>query len=138
MNPQPAKRVLVVDDMAIFREPLQLALRAAGYDVATAADGAQAIAAISNRRPDVVVLDMNMPGMNGVSFLRRLRGAPSLASIPVLVLTANADVEQIKAAMELGVAGYLHKSQFSFRSLIARIEHLVKDRPPVRAVTNAA
>jgi len=138
MNPQPAKRVLVVDDMAIFREPIQLALRAAGYDVATAADGVQAIAAISNRRPDVILLDINMPGMNGVSLLRRLRATPSLASIPVLVLSANADAAQIKAAMHLGVSGYLQKSQFSFRSMIARIERLAGEPSAAMDATDAA
>ena len=138
MNPQPAKRVLVVDDMAIFREPIQLALRAAGYDVATAADGVQAIAAISNRRPDVILLDINMPGMNGVSLLRRLRATPSLASIPVLVLSANADAAQIKAAMHLGVSGYLQKSQFSFRSMIARIERLAGEPSAAVDATDAA
>jgi CheY-like chemotaxis protein len=119
--------VLVVDDMPIFRDPIAASLRLAGYKTVCAATGAEALAAARARRPDVVLLDVSMPGMDGISCLRAVRADPSLADLPVILLTAVSDRQYVLEAGKLGVKDYLLKSRFSLADLLARV---AKYAPP--------
>lgn len=85
------RRVLVVDDHEMLRSGLTVALSAAGYSVESAADGRAALAAVSETRPDVVVLDLRMPVMDGYATLARLQADPATADIPVVIATAADD-----------------------------------------------
>src|SRR5687768_17561134 len=105
--------VLVVDDMPIFRDPIAASLRLAGYETVGAADGAAALASARARRPDVILLDVSMPVMDGFAFLRELRDHPGLATVPVILLTAASDRKFIIEAGKYGVKDYLLKSRFS-------------------------
>ena len=84
-------RVLVVDDHEMLRSGVSLALTAAGYRVDSAADGLAALACVSHARPDVVVLDLRMPVLDGYATLARLRADPATAAIPVVIATAADD-----------------------------------------------
>jgi CheY-like chemotaxis protein/HD-like signal output (HDOD) protein len=131
--------ILVVDDMAIFREPIGLSLQAAGYQVLKAADGNEALAAVRAHRPDLVLLDVAMPGLDGMSVLAEMRGDPALASIPVIMLTALSDKVQVLQAASHGVRDYLLKSQFSLQDLLQRVKrHLAKPAPAAATPTTAA
>ncbi len=103
-------RVLVVDDHPLTREALASLLRAHGFEVAgLASDGAEAIASAAATRPDLVLLDLSMPGMDGLTALPRLREAAP--ECEVVVLTASGTEENLLAAIRGGAAGYLLKTE---------------------------
>jgi HD-like signal output (HDOD) protein/DNA-binding NarL/FixJ family response regulator len=117
------KCILIVDDMAIIREPIGATLANAGYHVMCAGDGAAALAAVRERRPDLIVLDIAMPGMDGLSFLDTLRRAqPGFQGVKVIVLSASSDKLHIVRAARMGIHDYLLKSRFSLSDLIGRIK----------------
>jgi two-component system, OmpR family, response regulator MprA len=115
--------VLVVDDDAPVRRMLERTLAAAGYEVATAADGGSALAAVERSVPDVVVLDVAMPGVDGLSVCRRLR-ARGLA-VPILLLTARDAVADRVAGLDAGADDYLVKP-FATDELLARVRALLR------------
>lgn len=90
-------RALVVDDDPSVREMLQLVLTLEGYDVVTAHDGCEALTATATTHPDVIVLDVMMPGIDGPGVAAALRADPELAGIPIVFCTALADAEEILA-----------------------------------------
>src|SRR5436309_1153987 len=85
------RRILVVEDTPICREPIISALRLKGFDAIGAADGRKALDLIAATKPDLVLLDIVMPNMNGWEMLRELRTNPKHAAMPVILLTATAD-----------------------------------------------
>jgi CheY-like chemotaxis protein len=128
--PPAAPRILVVDDAAMFRDPLAAGLTLAGYDAACAADGAEALAAVAARRPDLILLDLAMPVMDGVSFLRALRAREGGGRIPVIVLSAAAEQRVAFEAGALGADDYLVKSRASLEEMIERVgQTLARGRP---------
>jgi DNA-binding NarL/FixJ family response regulator len=105
-----AARILIVDDHPLTREALSSLLAAHGFDVCgSASDGAQAILEAARLRPDVVLLDLSMPGLDGLSALPRLRQAAP--DTEVVVLTASGTEENLLAAIRAGAAGYLLKTE---------------------------
>jgi two-component system OmpR family response regulator len=119
----PEARVLVVDDEPNIVELLSTSLRFVGFDVATAADGVQALDVARTFRPDLLVLDVMMPGMDGFGLLRRLRddGVRS----PVLFLTARDSVEDKITGLTLGADDYVTKP-FSLEEVVARIRSVLR------------
>jgi two-component system OmpR family response regulator len=116
-------RVLVVDDEAALAELLSMALRYEGWDVRTAADGAAAVRAAREHRPDAVVLDVMLPDVDGLEVLRRLRAEAS--EVPVLFLTARDAVEDRVAGLTAGGDDYVTKP-FSLEELVARLRGLLR------------
>ena len=117
------ERVLVVDDDPPLRRMLERTLVAEGFEVATAADGGAALVAAERSAPDVIVLDVAMPGLDGLAVCRRLRskGLPT----PILMLTARDAVPDRVAGLEAGADDYLIKP-FAIQELIARIRALTR------------
>lgn len=112
------KRILIVDDTLSFRAPVASALRMEGYQVSCASNGVEALEMAARTKPDLVLLDVAMPQMDGVSCLEKLRENSQLKDVPVIMLTAMADSDIVMKAATKGVAGYLLKSQFSLTGLI--------------------
>ena len=126
--------ILVVDDDPPIRRMLQRTLEAEGYEVGTAADGAAALASMERSAPDLVVLDVAMPGLDGLAVCRRVR-AKGLA-VPILLLTARDEVEARVAGLDAGADDYLTKP-FAAEELLARLRALLRrgqDPPDVLAV----
>jgi two-component system, OmpR family, response regulator MprA len=119
----PEAAILVVDDDAPIRRMLDRTLSAEGYAVETAADGGEALAAVERSTPDLVVLDVGMPGVDGLSVSRRLR-AKGL-SVPVLLLTARDSVPDRVAGLDAGADDYLVKP-FATEELLARVRALLR------------
>src|ERR1700710_903550 len=115
--------ILVVDDDAPIRRMLVRTLSAEGYAVETAADGGEALAAVERSTPDLVVLDVGLPGVDGLAVSRRLR-AKGL-SVPVLLLTARDSVPDRVAGLDAGADDYLIKP-FAFPELLARLRALAR------------
>lgn len=113
--------ILVVDDMAILREPITTCLRANGYTVLTATNGQEALDIIRKRMPDLILLDIGMPVMDGLALLEILRSDEKTRDARVILLTAIAEKDQIVRAANLGARDYLLKSQFSLKELLVRV-----------------
>jgi two-component system, OmpR family, alkaline phosphatase synthesis response regulator PhoP len=101
--------ILTVDDDDRIRRLVQFNLQRAGYRVSTAGDGVEALDQIGQERPDLVLLDINMPRMDGIEVLRRLRADPETAALPVILLTAKAQDEDILEGKRSGADYYLTK-----------------------------
>lgn len=119
-------RVLVVEDDAEIADVLRRTLRAEGHDVRTAADGEEALSAASEFVPDLVILDLGLPKIDGVEVLRRIRKA---GDVPVLILTARSETEDRVEGLDQGADDYLVKP-FERTELLARIRALMRRRPP--------
>jgi two-component system response regulator MprA len=116
-------RLLVVDDDPSVREALALVLDLNGFDVATAADGREAIRTLALDSPDAVILDVLMPGLDGLEVCRRMRAVGNRT--PVLMLTARAEVSDRVAGLEAGADDYLAKP-FAREELVARLRALLR------------
>jgi two-component system response regulator MprA len=116
-------RLLVVDDEASVREALALVLDLSGFEVATAADGREAIRSLVSDPPDAVILDVLMPGLDGLEVCRRMRAVGDRT--PVLMLTARTEVSECVAGLEAGADDYLAKP-FVREELIARLRALLR------------
>lgn len=108
-TPPTRPLVLVADDDAVIRTMMMEVLRRAGFEVVGAIDGAEAIAATAERRPDVVVIDMEMPGTNGCEAIGALRADPALRTLPVIVVSGSEDVRSRVLALNLGADDFLVK-----------------------------
>jgi two-component system, OmpR family, response regulator MprA len=127
--------VLLVDDDASIRRMLERTLAAEGYDVAAVADGGAAMAAVERSVPDAIVLDVAMPGLDGLSVTRRLRGKG--LAVPILLLTARDALEERVAGLDAGADDYLVKP-FEARELAARLRALLRrNRPPAEQLAYA-
>ena len=115
-------RILLVDDSALFRLPASRMLLHAGYHVDCAAESEEALRLLESKRPDLILLDLMMPGMGGLAFLRRLRADERFAALPVVVLSASSDGYQGTEAIALGALACLVKGKFSLTELTARIK----------------
>ena len=113
-------RIVVADDDADIRDLVGFKLRQAGHDVETVEDGAAAVAAAQAARPDLVILDVMMPGMGGLDATRALRLDPGLARVPVILLTARAQESDIEQGFGAGADDYVVKP-FSPRELASRV-----------------
>jgi two-component system response regulator MprA len=115
--------ILVVDDDAPIRRMLERTLAAAGYAIETAADGGEALASVERAAPDLVVLDVAMPGLDGLSVCRRLRRTG--LRLPILLLTARDAVPDRVAGLDAGADDYLVKP-FASEELLARVRALLR------------
>ncbi|ONH33086.1 response regulator transcription factor [Pseudofrankia asymbiotica] len=116
-------RVLVVDDDAAVRQSLERSLRFEGYEVATAADGVAALELIARERPDIAVLDVMMPRMDGLEACRQLRARGD--DLPVLMLTARDGLADRVSGLDVGADDYLVKP-FALEELFARLRALAR------------
>lgn len=118
-------RVLVVDDDGHIREVIRFALEKAGFRVAEAADGRQALEACRADRPDLLVLDILMPEMDGTDVCRQLRAQEETATLPIVFLTSKSDEIDRVLGLELGGDDYVTKP-FSPRELVARAKAVLR------------
>jgi putative two-component system response regulator len=117
-------RILIVDDEAPNRGLVRKVLEPMGYEIAEAADGEEAVAEVSARPPDLVLLDLIMPKMDGYSVLRAIKSDPRTRLIPVVMLTSHDQLVEKIRAVQIGVDDYLVKP-FNIHELTARVKSLV-------------
>ncbi len=118
----PKTRVLVVDDEASIRKFVRSSLQQEGYDTVEASDGEQALQVVEQTLPSLVILDINMPKLNGMEVCRRIR---EWSSVPIIMLSAREDDRDKVQALRLGADDYLSKP-FSIEELIARVEAVLR------------
>ena len=119
-----ARKILVVDDDESIIDLLSTRLAIAGYNVVTATDGFEAIRALKDARPHAMILDINMPGLDGFGVLEHMR-KPGVHKPPTLVLTARHNAGDVEKAIRLGAKDYLAKP-FDDRMLLARVQRLFR------------
>lgn len=122
----PARpRVLVVDDALVVRELQRAILQRAGFDVRVAADGQQALAQLAEQPCDLVVTDIEMPRMDGFALTAAIRGHPTLANIPVLIVSSRSSDADRRRGLDAGADGYITKSSFDESGLLTAVNRLI-------------
>ncbi len=119
-------RVLVIEDDAEIADVLRRSLRNEGHEVRTAGDGPEGLSTAEDFHPDLVILDLGLPGMDGLEVCRRLRQS---GDVPILMLTARSETEDRVTGLDSGADDYLVKP-FERRELLARIRALLRRHPP--------
>lgn len=122
------QRVLVVDDDPMILELVTTRLELAGYVCRSARDGRAAISALREARPQAMILDINMPELDGFGVLRRMATMGLLPGVPVMVLTARHEAYDVSAAVQLGARDYLAKP-FNDQVLLQRVARLLRPAP---------
>lgn len=115
--------VLTVDDSRTMRDMLRLALDMAGFNVTQAEDGLHGLEVLKQRRPDVIVTDINMPRMDGFGFIEAVRDNGEYSSIPILVLTTESDADKKARARKAGATGWIIKP-FDPEKLVSTIRRV--------------
>jgi len=117
-------RIVIADDDVDIRELVEFKLSTLGHEVVSVADGAAAVAACQDQRPDLAVLDVMMQGMSGLEAVRLIRADASLADLPVILLTARAQESDVETGFNSGADDYITKP-FSPREFANRVEALL-------------
>ena len=120
-----ATTILVVEDDAAIRDMLCFSLRHAGFDCEPVSDAEQGLSWLKNQQPDLILLDWMLPGIDGIEFIRRLRANEYSADIPVIMLTAKGESEDMVKGLSVGADDYVNKP-FSPPELIARMKALLR------------
>ncbi len=119
-----AAHIMAVDDDPLIRRLVQMNLQRQGYRVTLASNGVEALQQLEDERPDLLVLDISMPEMDGIELLRRLRAAPDTADIRVIMLSAKAQEADIHEGHRSGANAYLTKP-FSPQALIETVQEVL-------------
>ena len=117
--------VLLIEDDAAIRDMLSFSLKQASFACEVAKDAEQGLEWLKNQQPDMILLDWMLPGIDGIEFIRRLRANEFLASIPVIMLTAKGESEDLVKGLSVGADDYINKP-FSPPELIARIKAVLR------------
>ena len=120
-------RILVADDDPLSIKLLNFRLKSVGHDIIFAVDGGEALEVATKEKPDLILLDIMMPVMNGLQVLRKLKSQEETKNIPVIMLTAKMQEKDIVVGLEGGAADYVTKP-FSFAELNARVNHVLASR----------
>jgi len=119
-----AKTIMVVDDSASIRQVVGIALRQAGYEVIEGNDGADALAKLTGQKVNLIISDVNMPNMDGISFVRELKTRPAYRFTPVMMLTTESQQEKKEQGQAAGARAWMVKP-FKPETLLAAVQKLV-------------
>jgi len=119
------KKILVVDDDQFFAKTLEAALPAHKYELISAEDGEVGLEKLKSEHPDLVILDLMMPKLDGGAFLKKLQESKDLPKVPVLVSSNLSSVKKISDVMAMGAVGYVIKSDESLQSIVQDIERVL-------------
>lgn len=120
-----AKRILIVEDELSMQRALKNKLEQTGYTVATAADGMAAMSALRDAKPDLVLLDLIMPKLDGISVLRDIKKDENLQNVPVIILTNLSTGDKVAEAMQLGTFDFLVKANYSLEDVHKKVEERI-------------
>jgi CheY-like chemotaxis protein len=123
----PRTKLVVVDDDVLIRETMRLALDHAGYYVVAVGEPGRALATIRAEKPDLVVMDLYMPGFDGRELIRSMKGDPDLAATPVILFTGSSEPIDVVSGLASGAMEYLAKP-IDGEVLIQKIEHILKKK----------
>ena len=121
-----AKKVLIVEDDKFLRELIVKKLLGEGYDIVEAIDGEEGIKKIKEEKPDLVLLDLILPGVDGFGVLSQMRDDSSVSSIPVIILSNLGQKDDVERGLKLGAVDYLIKAHFTPGEIIEKIKNILK------------
>ena len=121
MNP---KKILIIDDDAFIRRPLEFILREEGFQPTTAVSGEDGLEKLEGDRPDLIFLDVMMPGLDGFSVCRQVKGDPRFAAIPVILLTAKGQESDRERGLAAGATEFMNKP-YSPSELLRRVREIL-------------
>lgn len=119
-----AKTIMIVDDSASLRQVVAMTLERAGYEVAQAANGKDALAAVEGKKIHLVISDVNMPVMDGITFVTELKKLPAFRFVPVVMLTTESGEGRMRAGMQAGVKAWVVKP-FQPVQMLAAVARLI-------------
>lgn len=120
------KKILVIEDDKFLRELISQKLAKEGYDVAEAIDGEKGIESVKSENPDLILLDLILPGIDGFEVLAKMKADPKLAEVPVIILSNLGQKDDIEKGLEMGANDYLIKAHFTPGEIIEKIESVLK------------
>ena len=120
------KKILLIEDDRFLRELMNKKLLSMGYDVVSASDGESGLTAIKESKPDVVLLDLILPGINGFEVLERAKKDPETANVPVIILSNLGQSEDIEKGLKLGAKDFLVKAHFTPQEIIAKLKTIIE------------
>ena len=118
----PSKKILVVDDEEFIRRLMENGLTENGFDVMTAVNGFEAILAIEEGRPDLVITDIMMPRLTGIEFLKALKNNPSTRDIPVILISALDEADMVQQGLDMGAVDFITKP-FKINEIVGKLRH---------------
>lgn len=121
MTEARAKKILLVEDDRFLRKAAEATLRRAGHAVRVAVDGEEALRLVGEEPPDLILLDLLMPKVNGVEVLRTLKADEGTRPIPVLILSNSSREQDVETVKQLGAEGYFVKADLSLEELVRRV-----------------
>lgn len=121
-----AKKILIVEDDKFLRELIARKLTDEGFEIIEAVDGEDGIKKIKETKPDLVLLDLILPSIDGFEVLSRVKGDASLASIPIIILSNLGQKEEVEKGLDLGAVDYLIKAHFTPGEIIEKIKNILK------------
>jgi len=121
-----AKTILVIEDDKFLRELISRKLTGEGFDVLEAVDGEEGIKKIKEGKPDLVLLDLILPSIDGFEVLTRVRDDPEVSSIPIIILSNLGQREEVEKGLKLGAIDYLIKAHFTPGEIIEKIKNVLK------------
>ena len=119
------KKILVVEDDIFISDIYQVKFKQEGFEVAIAVNGLEALKILDNFRPDIILLDIIMPQMDGIETLKKIKNNDKLKNIPIIMLTNISEKEKVEESEEMGVNDYLVKSQFTPSEVVAKVNTLL-------------
>ena len=124
--PDKKTKVLIVEDEEILLTALSEELKQEGFDVAGAKDGVEGVEKAASEKPDLILLDLVMPRLDGIGALKQLKEGPDTKAIPVVILTNLSDYDKISDALSLGAMDYLVKANYRLEELVTKIKTVLE------------
>ncbi len=121
-----AEKILIVEDDKFLRELISQKLVREGYDIAEAIDGEKGIKAVREEKPDLILLDLILPGIDGFEVLTKIKEDPKIAQIPVIILSNLGQKDDIERGLKMGAVDYLIKAHFTPGEIIEKIKTSLK------------
>lgn len=120
------KVILIVEDDKFLRELISQKLVKEGYKISSAVDGEEGLNKIKEEKPGLVLLDLILPGIDGFEVLSKMKGDPSLAQIPVIILSNLGQKEDVERGLKMGAVDYLIKAHFTPGEIIEKMKNILK------------
>ncbi len=123
-----ALKILVVEDDKFLRELITQKLSREGYDVKEAVDGEEGVIKTKEEKPDIILLDLILPGIDGFEVLAKIKEDPEVENIPVVILSNLGQRDDVERGLKLGAVDFLIKAHFTPGEIIEKVEKIMKDR----------
>jgi DNA-binding response OmpR family regulator len=120
------KNILVVEDDKILRELISQKLEKENYKISAAIDGEEGLKKVKEEKPDIVLLDLILPGIDGFEVLERIKQDPEINKIPVVILSNLGQKEEIEKGLKLGATDYLIKAHFTLSEIVEKVKTILK------------